>query len=99
MSWNPAIDPGCPDEVGIDAIETLIVPRARDLADIGAKRTPLYNNYCSSPELVRYGDHEDAWSPRAKPRITQKAAPVETGSRLFAMPRPHCAGISRRSAC
>lgn len=31
MSWNPAIEPGCPDEVGMDAIETLIVPRARDL--------------------------------------------------------------------
>ena len=28
---NPAIEPGCPDEVGIDSIETLIIPRARDL--------------------------------------------------------------------
>lgn len=33
MSWNPAIEPGCPDEVGIDAIETLIIPRSRDLGD------------------------------------------------------------------
>ncbi|MCF3933793.1 pirin family protein, partial [Acuticoccus sp. M5D2P5] len=31
MSWNPGIEPGCPDAVGADAIETLIVPRARDL--------------------------------------------------------------------
>jgi hypothetical protein len=27
MSWNPALEPGCPDDVGFDAIETLIVPR------------------------------------------------------------------------
>ena len=31
MSWNPAIEPGCPDEAGSDAIETLIAPRSRDL--------------------------------------------------------------------
>lgn len=31
MSWNPALDPGNPDDVGLDAIETVIVPRARDL--------------------------------------------------------------------
>ncbi len=38
MSWNPSIDPGCPDEVGIDAIETLIVPRSRDLGDFQVRR-------------------------------------------------------------
>lgn len=38
MSWNPAIDPGCPDEVGLDAIETLIVPRARDLGGFEVRR-------------------------------------------------------------
>jgi redox-sensitive bicupin YhaK (pirin superfamily) len=38
MSWNPAIEPGCPDEVGIDAIETLIVPRTRDLGDFEVRR-------------------------------------------------------------
>ncbi|PSS60502.1 hypothetical protein C6558_32335 [Ensifer sp. NM-2] len=38
MSWNPAIEPGCPDEVGIDAIETLIVPRARDLGGFEVRR-------------------------------------------------------------
>ena len=26
MSWNPALTPGCPDAVGADAIETLIIP-------------------------------------------------------------------------
>lgn len=38
MSWNPAIEPGCPDEVGIDAIETLILPRTRDLGDFEVRR-------------------------------------------------------------
>src|SRR5690606_16665220 len=38
MSWNPSIEPGCPDEVGIDAIETLIVPRSRDLGGFEVKR-------------------------------------------------------------
>lgn len=34
MSWNPALTPGCPDEIGVDAIETLIIPRARDLGGL-----------------------------------------------------------------
>ena len=38
MSWNPALEPGCPDAVGVDAIETLIVPRARDLGDFEVRR-------------------------------------------------------------
>ena len=38
MSWNPAIEPGCPDEVGIDAIEMLIVPRARDIGGFEVRR-------------------------------------------------------------
>ena len=38
MSWNPSLEPGCPDTVGIDAIETLIVPRARDLGDFEVRR-------------------------------------------------------------
>ena len=38
MSWNPEIEPGCPDEVGIDAIETLIIPRARDLGGFEVRR-------------------------------------------------------------
>ncbi|RJE88083.1 pirin family protein [Paracoccus onubensis] len=38
MSWNPALAPGCPDEIGPDAIETLIVPRARDLGDFEVRR-------------------------------------------------------------
>lgn len=38
MSWNPGIEPGCPDEIGIDSIETLIVPRARDLGSFEVRR-------------------------------------------------------------
>jgi redox-sensitive bicupin YhaK (pirin superfamily) len=38
LSRNPAIKPGCPDELGIDAIETLIVPRARDLGGFEVRR-------------------------------------------------------------
>ena len=38
MSWNPAMEPGCPDAVGMDAIETLIVPRARDLGSFEVRR-------------------------------------------------------------
>lgn len=38
MSWNPALTPGCPDEIGVDAIETLIIPRARDLGGFEVKR-------------------------------------------------------------
>ena len=38
MSWNPSLEPGCPDAIGIDAIEMLIVPRARDLGDFEVRR-------------------------------------------------------------
>lgn len=38
MSCNPALEPGCPDEVGTEAIETLIVPRARDLGGFEVRR-------------------------------------------------------------
>jgi redox-sensitive bicupin YhaK (pirin superfamily) len=38
MSWNPALAPGCPDDIGVDAIETLIVPRARDLGGFEVRR-------------------------------------------------------------
>jgi len=38
MSWNPALEPGCPDQVALESIETLIIPRARDLGDFEVKR-------------------------------------------------------------
>jgi hypothetical protein len=33
MSWNPVLDPDCPIGDAVDAIETVIVPRSRDLGD------------------------------------------------------------------
>ncbi len=39
MSWNPALDPGCPTSPeACDAIETLIVPRARDIGAFEVRR-------------------------------------------------------------
>jgi hypothetical protein len=43
MRWNPSLDPVCPDVVAVEAIETLIVPRARDIRAAGIR-------------LLRYGD-------------------------------------------
>lgn len=38
MSWNPALTPGDPDQIGAEAIETLIIPRARDLGGFEVRR-------------------------------------------------------------
>ncbi|MFC5585788.1 pirin family protein [Nitratireductor kimnyeongensis] len=38
MSWNPALTPGCPDDIEADSIETLIVPRARDIGGFEVRR-------------------------------------------------------------
>jgi redox-sensitive bicupin YhaK (pirin superfamily) len=38
MSWNPALEPHCPAGAEIDAIETVIVPRARDLGGFEVRR-------------------------------------------------------------
>ncbi len=38
MSWNPALDPHCPTGDDVDAIETLIIPRARDIGAFEVRR-------------------------------------------------------------
>ncbi|MEM9139934.1 MAG: pirin family protein [Pseudomonadota bacterium] len=38
MSWNPTLDPHCPTGDQVDSIETLIVPRARDLGGFEVRR-------------------------------------------------------------
>lgn len=38
MSWNPALDPTCPTGNEIDAIETVNVPRARDIEGFEVRR-------------------------------------------------------------
>jgi redox-sensitive bicupin YhaK (pirin superfamily) len=38
MSWNPALDPDRPTGEAVDAIETVIIPRARDLGGFEVRR-------------------------------------------------------------
>ncbi len=38
MSWNPTLDPDCPTGDAIDAIDTVIIPRARDLGAFEVRR-------------------------------------------------------------
>ena len=38
MSWNPALDPHCPTGDEVNQIETLIIPRARDLGGFEVRR-------------------------------------------------------------
>ena len=38
MSWNPALDPDCPTGDAVDAIETVIIPRARDIGGFEVRR-------------------------------------------------------------
>lgn len=38
MSWNPALEPQCPDAGSVDLIETLIVPRSRDIGEFSVRR-------------------------------------------------------------
>ncbi|MEO0910183.1 MAG: hypothetical protein AAFX96_07530 [Pseudomonadota bacterium] len=37
MSWNPTQNPECPN-TGLDALDTLIIPRARDLGGFEVRR-------------------------------------------------------------
>ena len=48
MSWNPALDPHCPKGDAVDAIETIIVPRARDLGAFEVRRALAANNYLAA---------------------------------------------------
>ena len=38
MSWNPALEPKCPTGDEVDSIETLIIPRARDIGGFEVRR-------------------------------------------------------------
>jgi len=38
MSWNPAIEPNCPDCGSLESLETIIIPRARDLGGFEVRR-------------------------------------------------------------
>lgn len=75
MSWNPGIEPGCPDDVGVDAIETVIVPRARDLGSFEVRRAlPAPKRQMVGPFI-----------------FFDQAGPAEfiTGSGVDVRPHPH----------
>ena len=38
MSWDPTLEPQSPDVNAMDAIETVIIPRARDIGDFEVRR-------------------------------------------------------------
>jgi redox-sensitive bicupin YhaK (pirin superfamily) len=38
MSWNPSLEPHCPEAGELDAIETQIIPRARDIGGFEVRR-------------------------------------------------------------
>lgn len=75
MSWNPALEPGCPDAVGVGAVETLIVPRARDLGGFEVRRAlPAPNRQMVGPFI-----------------FFDQAGPAEllTGQGIDVRPHPH----------
>lgn len=75
MSWNPALEPGCPDLVGMDAIETLIIPRARDIGAFEVRRAlPAPNRQMVGPFI-----------------FFDQAGPAEllTGHGVDVRPHPH----------
>ncbi len=50
MSWNPAIGSGCPDDVGVDAIEKMVVPCARNFGGFEVRRAlPAPNRQMVGP--------------------------------------------------
>jgi redox-sensitive bicupin YhaK (pirin superfamily) len=75
MSWNPTLEPGCPDSVGVDAIETLIIPRARDLGGFEVRRA------LPSPKRQMVGPFV----------FFDQAGPAEfvTGKGIDVRPHPH----------
>jgi redox-sensitive bicupin YhaK (pirin superfamily) len=75
MSWNPNLSPGTPDDVGADAIETIIVPRARDLGSFEVRRAlPAPNRQMVGPFI-----------------FFDQAGPAEflTGQGVDVRPHPH----------
>ena len=75
MSWNPALAPQCPDVTAMDAIETLIIPRARDLGGFEVRRAlPAPNRQMVGPFI-----------------FFDQAGPAEflTGQGIDVRPHPH----------
>jgi len=75
MSWNPAIEPNCVDKSNPDAIETVIIPRSRDLGGFEVRRA------LPSPKRQMVGPFI----------FFDQAGPAEfvTGSGIDVRPHPH----------
>ena len=75
MSWNPAIEPTCPECGDLDSIETIIVPRARDLGGFEVRRA------LPSPQRQMVGPFI----------FFDQAGPAEfiTGKGIDVRPHPH----------
>jgi hypothetical protein len=75
MSWNPALTPGLPDPAMLDAIETVIVPRSRDIGGFEVRRAlPAAGRRMVGPFV-----------------FFDQAGPAEfvTGQGLDVLPHPH----------
>lgn len=75
MSWNPSLEPQCPDAGNLDAIETVIIPRARDLGGFVVRRAlPAPRRQMVGPFI-----------------FFDQAGPVEflTGQGIDVRPHPH----------
>ena len=75
MSWNPALDPHTPTGDAVDAIETVIIPRARDLGGFEVRRA------LPAPQRQRVGPFIffDQFGP----------AEILTGDSIDVRPHPH----------
>jgi redox-sensitive bicupin YhaK (pirin superfamily) len=75
MSWNPTLDPILPTGAAIDAIETVIIPRARDLGGFEVRRAlPTARRQMVGPFIFF-----DEFGP----------AEILTGRGLDVRPHPH----------
>ena len=44
MSWNPAPDPSCPETDTIEAVDTVIIPKSRDIGGFEVRRVPGFTS-------------------------------------------------------
>ena len=61
MCWNPVEDPRPGDKLACDALETMIVPPARDLASfVVGRAVPPAQRQWPAAETIRHNDGADA---------------------------------------
>jgi len=71
MSWNPALEPVCPDPGDLDRIGTVIVPRSRDIGGFEVRRAlPSPKRQMVGPfKVAPQQDQPRALRPRATGRM------------------------------